>query len=461
MNRLKKLWFCDHCRNLVVGEWEGVPTACPYCKKNQFTLIRPAFGTMEDAFVPVEQLVIKDKTYILKQLIGKGGFGSVYIVQESGDGEYFALKIPNSFQNVVMAVEKNKSLGETTQRELANQNRSIRQEVNAFFHYSLPAMMPIVEWGVFYFDKYEIQFFIQELGYVSLFQLYDRLNSEQKKLNPELRYALGYEMVRAVAEAHQKKILLQDLSMENLVVQIDHSNQLRLRLIDFGGAKTETISHSINVYRYQYLPTKYQVTTKDLRRDVFNLGVLLFEILTGVPSWTRLGEANILADRGMMENVLNNFENFMLSKYVQHISDIPEYEKILEVLKRAVTVNEKLIFPDATYMLEDLPPSDWEFKRELKNKTVEVEFVLTSEDDKTRKAVNIDKYVDKEGPIRLTNAGAFRSSRYLIHLPFNSSYLRVVENQAVYFDFDKANLQHLTNLNARLKFTFDILLEEK
>jgi hypothetical protein len=115
---------------------------------------------------------------------------------------------------------------------------------------------------------------------------------DQNQLNTTQRLALFVQVCHAVQHAHQKGIIHRDIKPSNILVTL-HDGVPVPKVIDFGIAKaTEGRLTNLTVYTElrQFIGTPAYMSPEqaemsgldiDTRSDIYSLGVLLYELLTG------------------------------------------------------------------------------------------------------------------------------------------------------------------------------------
>src|SRR4029079_13526341 len=115
---------------------------------------------------------------------------------------------------------------------------------------------------------------------------------DQNQLPPRERLALFVDVCLAVQHAHQKGVIHRDLKPSNVMITV-HDGRPVSKVIDFGVAKaigqqlterTVYTAHTQLVGTPLYMsPEQADLSSQevDTRSDVYSLGVLLYELLTG------------------------------------------------------------------------------------------------------------------------------------------------------------------------------------
>src|SRR6266404_3939485 len=208
--------------------------------------------------------------YKLLQQIGEGGCGVVYMAeQEAPVRRRVALKIikPGMDTNNVMA-----------------RFEAERQALALMDH---PNIAKVLDAGATESGR---PYFVMEL--VRGVKITDYCDEES--LTTAARLGLFVEVCRAIQHAHQKGIIHRDIKPSNILVTTNQEGTAVPKVIDFGIAKATTnqrLTDKTLFTAFEMLigtpaymsPEQAELSAVDVdtRTDIYSLGVLLYELLTG------------------------------------------------------------------------------------------------------------------------------------------------------------------------------------
>ncbi|MHC4526467.1 MAG: tetratricopeptide repeat protein, partial [Planctomycetota bacterium] len=249
---------CPKCgAKLGAGAPEGL---CPRC------LMKAGLGAGADATTEGAGMTIG--RYKLLELIGEGGFGVVYMAQqEEPIRRRVALKIIK--------------LGMDTKQVIARFEAE-RQALAMMEH---PNIAKVLDAGAT--DTGRPYFVMELVKGIPITEYCDKNNLDTRQ-----RLELFIEVCRAVQHAHQKGIIHRDIKPTNVMITQRDGTPVP-KIIDFGIAKAtqaRLTEKTLFTEYHQFIGTPEYMSPEqaemgeldiDTRSDIYSLGVLLYELLTG------------------------------------------------------------------------------------------------------------------------------------------------------------------------------------
>jgi serine/threonine protein kinase/WD40 repeat protein len=236
--------------------------------KPQPAAITRTLGITSGMLPMVEKPGDRIGSYKLREKIGEGGCGVVYVAeQEEPVRRRIALKVIK--------------LGMDTKSVIARFEAE-RQALAMMDH---PNIAKVLDAGATAAGR---PYFVMEL--VRGIKITDYC--DQNKLSTRARLDLFIKVCRAIQHAHLKGIIHRDIKPSNILVTL-HDGVPVPKIIDFGIAKaTEGKLTELTVYTdlHQFIGTPAYTSPEqaemsgldiDTRADIYSLGVLLYELLTG------------------------------------------------------------------------------------------------------------------------------------------------------------------------------------
>ena len=239
-------------------------------------LNRPVLGAARN-FAPLDRAPLEGRHlsgYKLIREIGRGGMGSVYLAERSDEMFHrqaaVKLVLPQMGTSDIMA--------------------RFQQEREILASLDHPAIAKLLDAGV---TDEGWPYFVME--YVEGLPI-DRWCDEQK-LNTGKRIELFRRVIDAVSYAHRHLVVHRDLKPGNIFV----TNEGAVKLLDFGIAKVlaspaagkaaETLTLASMMTPEYASPEQVNGTVITTQSDVYSLGVVLYELLTGHKPYRLLSAA--------------------------------------------------------------------------------------------------------------------------------------------------------------------------
>ena len=206
--------------------------------------------------------------YKLLEKIGEGGFGVVYVAEQREPVK----------RRVALKILK---LGMDT-RQVVARFEAERQALALMDH---PNIAKVLDAGATETGR---PYFVMELVKGIPITKY----CDQEKLSTQQRLDLFIKVCHAIQHAHQKGIIHRDIKPSNILVTL-HDGVAVPKVIDFGIAKAtqgELTDKTVYTQFQQFIGTPAYMSPEqaemsgldvDTRSDIYSLGVLLYELLTG------------------------------------------------------------------------------------------------------------------------------------------------------------------------------------
>ncbi len=268
------------------------------------------------------------------ELLGKGGFAAVFKVKRNSDGEILALKIPR--------------IDEKT-------SSSFIKEVAAWYNLNHPNIVRLYKSDLLPVPYLEMEYIkgVEKDG-ISVLEL--------EKYPKPLPEAEALKLIRGIAaglsHAHSRGIYHHDLKPLNVLLQSD----LDPKITDFGlakiGARNSLTVH--NAYSPLYAaPEQLDEALygkSDLRTDIYQLGMIFYELLTGKLPYSGCSMGAVLGKIlskevkpeaiSRVDPTLSRYEGIVEKMLAQEKADryqeVPEFLAALDALERLDREEEEM-----------------------------------------------------------------------------------------------------------------------
>jgi serine/threonine protein kinase/lipopolysaccharide biosynthesis regulator YciM len=228
--------------------------------------IQPIESPRENWYGLQAGTVLADR-YRVERLLSKGGMGAVFEATQLGLDRSVAVKM------LLPTLSRDEKVQERFRREA--------RSVAALRH---PNIIQIYDYGISEHGPYIVMEFARGQ---SLRQL---LRSGAMQIEPAIE--LMEQMCSAIASAHSAGIIHRDLKPDNIIIETHLDGSVHAKVLDFGIAKmreaqaeeadTVNLTGANIIGSPAYMsPEQSMGMELDARSDVYALGIMLYEMLTG------------------------------------------------------------------------------------------------------------------------------------------------------------------------------------
>lgn len=277
--------------------------------------------------LPIQQTI--EERYRLDKRINKGGMGVVYKATDLRLNRVVAVKvlIGNLFGDYTAL-------------------RRFEREAKASARLNHKNIVTVFDYGVL---QSEGAFLVME------FVQGETLGAIIKRdgaIHPTLAAELFNQILDGVRAAHDEGIIHRDLKPENILITQDENNEPLVKILDFGlaklsnidvsetaGAPTTTAGTIMGTFGYM-APEQLTGGEVDSRSDLFSIGVMTIETLTGA--------------RPFGGNTYQEHLNNLLNQEFHFSNDTDEIKQLDDVVQKCLAKNKEERFANAEEMQREL-----------------------------------------------------------------------------------------------------------
>lgn len=215
-----------------------------------------------------------DGQYKILAKLGQGGMGVVYKVRHIHTNRIFALK---------MMTEK-----------LSTKHTVLKKEFSCLAHLRHPNLCRVYDFGIHDHNPY---FVMEYLAGKNILKAFVNVNTRYESFVPAVIHIL-----RALNYLHSKGVIHGDLKPQNIIY-----TRNKIKLIDFGLTSFLSSDKAKTGGTLPYIaPEVILKGQRDLRSDLYSLGVILYEVVSGRLPFKCRNVADIIAQGSLQPIPLKN-----------------------------------------------------------------------------------------------------------------------------------------------------------
>ena len=275
-------------RRLIDKTFHGVAVDLASQRPGERAAVGGALAAELEADAPSLIGRVIDGRYRIDELIGEGGMGRVYLAEHVDIGKRVAVKVLHPvYGRMPDLVER------------------FRREARAASRIGHPNIVDVTDSGST--DDGSVYFVMECLQGVELAAVIHR----EGALDIERTLLIGSQICRALSAAHAGGIIHRDLKPENIFLTHRDDNSDFVKVLDFGIAKsteaeearTKRLTHpGMAMGTPEYMaPEQAAGKPADARCDVYAVGAILYEMLTGAAPYQGQNFMEILTKKATVE----------------------------------------------------------------------------------------------------------------------------------------------------------------
>ena len=286
--------------------------------------------------------------YRIESLVAQSGMAVIYRATDARNGRIVAIKVPH------IEVESDPLLFDRFKRE---------EEIGKRLDH--PGVMKVYENE----DRNRVYMVMEWIDGRPL----RRILADEKKLTIERAVHLTIEICEALDYIHAQRVVHRDLKPENIIVDSED----RIKLIDFGiassaGARRLTfgkLTRTMGTADY-ISPEQVKSNRGDARSDLYAVGVMLYEMLTGEVPFQGPSPLAVMNDRLLNNPVPPREVNPQIAPELQEIIYRALERKPENRYESAREFANDLRNPDSVGVADRSELRDWKVRRSSRTKAV-------------------------------------------------------------------------------------------